>query len=36
MCKILSLIFLFPFFYTAQITIADTDMLQSGEMYFYS
>ena len=36
MYRILSLVFLFPFFYTAQITITDTDMLQSGEMYFYS
>jgi len=36
MYRILSLVFLFPFFYTAQITISDADMLQSGEMYFYS
>ena len=36
MYRILSLVFLFPFFYTAQINITDTDMLQSGEMYFYS
>jgi len=36
MCRILSLVFLFPFFYSAQITISDTDMLQSGELYFYS
>ena len=36
MYRILPLVFLFPFFYTAQITISDTDRLQSGEMYFYS
>lgn len=36
MLKILSLFLLFPFFYSAQITIEDADMLQSGEMYFYS
>ena len=36
MYRILPLVFLFPFFFTAQITIAETDMLQSGEMYFYS
>ena len=36
MNRILPLVLLFPFFCTAQITITDTEMLQSGDMYFYS
>jgi len=36
MRRILLLILLFPFCFNAQITISDADMLQSGDMYFYS